>query len=117
MDPIVPEARDILNEAKEKYRIVFMTARAKYRDPYVTTRDWLIANNFHYDEIIITRNFEEKLEILKKDKNTYLFIDDLTRGHHTDKVEVKKGCVKDLIYHNIPFIRYDNNWEEIRRRL
>jgi len=73
--------------------------------------------NFHYDKIIITKNFEEKLEILKNDTSNYLFIDDLTRGHHTGNVEVKKDAVKKLIYNNIHFVRYNNNWEKIRRML
>ena len=117
LDPCVEESREILNNAKDKYRIIFMTARARYPQAYVTTRDWLIKNNFHYDQIIITKNFEEKLEIMKKEPNLFLFIDDLTRGHHEAVVEVKKQCIKDLIYNNIPFVRYNNNWNEIKELL
>lgn len=111
------QAREILNDAKEKYRIVFITARGKFNNAYLSTRDWLIKNNFHYDQIIIVDNFEQKLDILKSDHKTHLFIDDLTRGHHTDNIEVKKDNVKKLIYFNIPFIRYDNNWSEIKEAL
>jgi len=117
LDPCVEESRDILNNAKDKYRIIFMTARAKYPQPYLTTRDWLVKNNFHYDQIIITRNFEEKLDIMKREPNLSLFIDDLTRGHHESVVEVKKQCIKDLIYNNIPFVRYDNNWDKIKEMI
>ena len=116
-DKPVLEARDILNSAKEKYKIVFITARKKFPNAYLSTRDWLVKNNFHYDNIIITKNFEEKLEIMKKNRNTHLFIDDLTRGYHTGTLEIKKDSIKKLLYNNIPFVRYQNNWEEIKEML
>jgi hypothetical protein len=54
---------------------------------------------------------------MKREPNLSLFIDDLTRGHHESVVEVKKQCIKDLIYNNIPFVRYDNNWDKIKEMI
>jgi len=113
LDPPNLQAREILNSIKNKYRIVFLTARGNFPQAYLSTRDWLINNNFHYDQIIVVNNFEDKLKTLLEDNKTHLFIDDLTRGHHTDKIEIVKENVRKLYYNNIPFIRYDNNWEKI----
>lgn len=112
-DPPRDEARNILNSLKDKFNVVFLTARSNLQTPYESTRDWLIENNFHYDKIVIVKNFEEKLSILKNEKNLHLFIDDLTRGHHEKHITVCKDKVKKLYYHNIPFVRFDNNWKEI----
>ena len=110
-DEVVPESLDALNELSKYYTINFLSAR-DFPDAYGITKDWLDKNGFRYNEIHLVSKPIDKVELLLKN-NSSLFIDDLQRGHQYEKTDFYWDVIDLLIFKNITFEIYANNWPQI----
>ena len=116
-DEVLPNSVISNHKLYEKFNIYFITSRKKFPNAYNATKDWLENNNFRYDKIILTDNLGEKIQYIKNDKYTKIFIDDFTKKHHLDKPILDIENINKFKKENIPFIIFKNNWNEITKNL
>jgi len=104
------------HELYKKYSIYFITARKGFPNGYNSTRDWLNKYGFRYDKIILTNNTDEKISIIKQDPNLKVFIDDLTTNHQQIPI-INESAIKKIQIQSIPLIVFNNNWNDIVKKL
>ena len=110
-DEVIPDSVYALKELSNHFDIHFLSAR-DFPDAYDISKEWLDKNGFTYDSINIVSKPIEKIKFLKKNKSD-IFIDDLQRGHHTDKLEYYHDVIEKLIENGIQFEIFSNNWSAI----
>ena len=110
-DEVLPSSIEAINKLSKYYNIHFLSAR-NFQDAFTITKEWLDNNSFNYQSINIVSKPDEKIKILKEN-NCEVFIDDLQRGHHTDKIEYYYEIIDELIKNNINFEIFSNNWSAL----
>jgi len=115
-DKVLPLAKESLNILSEKYKIVFLTARA-YTNARNITEEWLRVNNFKYDDLIVVNRSIDKIKYLTE-KNI-VFLDDLSKKHetHPPYTILYQDTIKELDRLNINYILFKGDWKEVMKRL
>lgn len=107
------DAVSVINKLKNKgHEIFFITTRNSFyfNDPYALSYEWLMKNNFLFDELIVNAN--DKKEICKK-YNIDIFIDD--NVYHYQSVlnsNIKSYLFTSSNNKEINVINRIDNWNE-----
>ena len=113
-DTVLDNASHYLNLLSIKYNIIFITSRKYIKNAENITIKWLDKFKFIYDKIILTDSLENKIQYLEKDCD--LFVDDFSKGHHTNTTYIQDKVVELCTKKGIIFEIYNskiNNWENI----
>jgi hypothetical protein len=118
-DPLIPNAVWALHTLRnsQKYRIVYLTARA-YPQALEITQEWLFERNqFPVSPVIITKTPEEKMDYIRFEQRRSedgsvqapLLIDDLSRAHHQPVFEPQTKFLNLLDAARIDYIKFDTS--------
>jgi len=115
-DEVLPLAKESIDILSKDYNIVFLTAR-EFPDAYNLTKEWLLANNFYFDSIIVVSRSIDKIGYLRGDN--CLFIDDLSRKHETNPpyTVLYHDTIKALEDRKINYILFKGDWKEVMNKL
>lgn len=112
--PIFKDVREVIFKLKEKYEIVFITARSTLGKDfsYKICSDYLKNNGIYYDKLIV--NSTNKYDVCKRE-NISIFIDNSIKNC---LMVSKLPNTKVLLYENkynedCPYFKHVKNWIEI----
>ena len=112
---VLPFSKSVNSKLSKKFNIFMISARKK---KYLKqTKIWLNKNKFKYKKIILVKTHKDKIKYIISKSDQSVFIDDFKYDYENLKPKVMTKLIKSINKKKISFIRFNNNWNKIYKKI